>query len=147
MMVFTMSGSNDCMDAAALRADVHIHLPLCDFSSFRIMAGSYLGLKDHKLFHRMEEIVDDGVNLSQAEIGEIMISNRSSTARAIKAVISAAQERKKGESETSLEEQPESGSERGGTLKEIKKLYGLVKLRSGSRKEGGSASALSGRQI
>ena len=148
VMVFTMSGSNDCMDAAALRADVHIHLPLCDFSSFRIMAGSYLGLKDHKLFHRMEEIVDDGVNLSQAEIGEILISNRSSTARALKAIISASQARKKVESVTSLEEQPESGSERGGgTLKEIKKLYGLIKLRSGSRKEGGSASAVSGRQI
>jgi len=34
----------------SLFVDVHIHFPLCDFFTFKTLANSYLGLKDHKFF-------------------------------------------------------------------------------------------------
>jgi hypothetical protein len=34
----------------SLFVDVHIHFPLCDFLAFKMLANSYLGLKDHKFF-------------------------------------------------------------------------------------------------
>ncbi|CAA6663343.1 unnamed protein product [Spirodela intermedia] len=98
VMVFTMSGLKERVDTAVLRPgrlDVHIHFPLCNFPTFKTMASSYLGLKDHKLYPQVEEIFDGGASLSQAEIGEIMISNRGSTSRALKMVITALREQQK----------------------------------------------------
>ncbi|KAJ8536907.1 hypothetical protein K7X08_035308 [Anisodus acutangulus] len=93
IMIFTIN-NKDQIDPTVLRPgriDVHIHFPLCDFHAFKILANSHLGLKDHKLFPQVEEIFQTGAVLSPAEIGEIMISNRSSPTRALKSVISALQ--------------------------------------------------------
>nr|GEW38372.1 AAA-ATPase At2g46620-like [Tanacetum cinerariifolium] len=93
VMVFTAS-SKDHVDPMILRPgriDFHIYFPLCDFSSFKNLANSHLGIKEHKLFPQVEEIFQSGASLSPAEIGEIMISNRGSPTRALKTVINALQ--------------------------------------------------------
>ncbi|KAL0391253.1 UNVERIFIED_CONTAM: AAA-ATPase [Sesamum latifolium] len=51
VMVFTMN-SKDNVGACLLRPgriDVHINFPLCDFTAFKSLASSHLGLKDHKI--------------------------------------------------------------------------------------------------
>ncbi|XP_051138125.1 AAA-ATPase At2g46620-like [Andrographis paniculata] len=91
--VFTMTAKEN-IDPTILRpgrVDVHINFPLCDFTAFKTLAGSHLGLKGHKLFPQVQEIFQTGATLSQAEICEILISNRSSPTRALKTVITALQ--------------------------------------------------------
>uniref|UniRef100_A0A9I9CMR1 AAA+ ATPase domain-containing protein n=1 Tax=Cucumis melo TaxID=3656 RepID=A0A9I9CMR1_CUCME len=93
VVVFTMSDKSG-IDEAALRpgrVDVHLQFPACDFSTFKGLAMSYLGVKDHKLFSQVEEIFQSGATMSPAEIGEIMIANRSSPSRALKSIITALQ--------------------------------------------------------
>lgn len=93
VVVFTMNDKSE-IDPAALRpgrVDVHIHFPACDFSAFKTLAISHLGVKDHKLFPQVEEVFQSGASLSPAEIGEIMIANRSSPSRALKSIITALQ--------------------------------------------------------
>ena len=152
VMVFTMNGK-DYVDPAILRPgriDVHIHFPLCDFTAFKTLANSYLGLKDHKLFPQVEEIFQNGSSLSPAEIGELMIANRNSPSRALKSVINALQKDGDGRgalnigrrfcedgSRKSVEEIGESSGvfrkEGANAVKEFKKLYGLLRVKS-SRK-------------
>ncbi|KAL3846112.1 hypothetical protein ACJIZ3_003515 [Penstemon smallii] len=152
VMVFTMN-SKENIDANILRPgriDVHINFPLCDFTAFKSLANSHLGLKEHKLFPQVEEQFQTGASLSQAEICEIMISNRSSPTRALKTVITALQgnlvsrvgRRLYGSRSGSgrvTEESGESGlfvkdGQNGiHPMKEIKSLYGLLRAKS-SRK-------------
>ncbi|KAF5942115.1 hypothetical protein HYC85_019757 [Camellia sinensis] len=153
VMVFTMNGK-DRIDPTVLRPgriDVHIYFPLCDFSAFKTLANSHLGLKEHKLFSQIEEVFQTGSSLSPAEIGEIMISNRTSPSRALKCVISALQTngdgsrgmgrvgQRLGESTSGrfVEECGEPGSifcrEGVHTMKEFRKLYGLLRMRSGRK--------------
>ncbi|KAG1362269.1 AAA-ATPase [Cocos nucifera] len=154
VMVFTMSGGEEGkegLDPAVLRPgrlDVHIHFPMCDFSAFKTLASSYLGVKDHKLYPQVEEGFQNGAQLSPAEVSEIMIANRGSPTRAIKSVISALQQsgRKLTESRSGrrTEETGSEWSSGGGlgfgrdstTMREFRKLYGFIKMRSGSKKEG-----------
>ncbi|KAJ4728063.1 AAA-ATPase [Melia azedarach] len=150
VMVFTMN-SKEHVDPTILRPgriDVHIHFPLCDFSSFKTLANSYLGLKDHKLFPQVEEIFQSGASLSPAEIGELMIANRNSPSRALKTVITALQTEGDGRgspnigrrlcdggSRKSADEsgEPSAVFSRENTVKEFRKLYGLLRMKS-SRK-------------
>lgn len=154
LMVFTMN-SKENIDPALLRPgrlDVHIYFPLCDFSAFKNLASSYLGVKDHKLFPHVEEVFQTGASLSPAEIGEILMVNRSSPSRALKSVISALQSngaargpgkigRRLSEGGSQDESEP-SGPvlcrESVHTVREFRKLYGLLRIRSsGSRKSAG----------
>ncbi|KAK7410742.1 hypothetical protein VNO78_01782 [Psophocarpus tetragonolobus] len=153
VMVFTMNGTKDEVDQAVLRPgriDVHIHFPLCDFSTFKILASSYLGLKEHKLFPQVEEVFQTGARLSPAEVGEIMISNRNSPTRALKTVISALQVQSNGPREGHTlspsgsgrnSDDNESGPvicrESVHTVREFRKLYGLLRL--GSRRKDDSS--------
>ncbi|KAH7578089.1 hypothetical protein ACOSP7_000776 [Xanthoceras sorbifolium] len=158
VMVFTMN-SKDHVDPAILRPgriDVHIFFPLCDFSAFKTLANSCLGLKDHKLFPQVEEIFQNGASLSPAEISELMISNRNSPSRALKTVITALQTdgdgrgsaanigRRLGDggSRKSIDESSETSGmfSRDNTVKEFRKLYGLLRLKS-HRKSPSSDSA------
>ncbi|GMI98471.1 hypothetical protein like AT2G46620 [Hibiscus trionum] len=144
VMVFTMNGK-DHVDPAILRpgrVDVHLHFPLCNFTAFKTLANSYLGLKDHKLFPQVEEIFQNGASLSPAEISELMIANRNSPSRALKTVINALQTDGDGRGalntgRRSVEEIGEpSGAfckEGVNAVKEFKKLYGLFRVKS-SRK-------------
>ncbi|ESW08472.1 hypothetical protein PHAVU_009G048600 [Phaseolus vulgaris] len=151
VMVFTMNETKEDVDQAVLRpgrVDVHIHFPLCDFSTFKILASSYLGLKEHKLFPQVEEVFQTGARLSPAEVGEIMISNRNSPSRALKTVISALQAHSNAPREG--QRLSHSGSGRNGddnepgavickenlhTVKEFRKLYGLLRLGSRRKEE------------
>ena len=95
VMVFTMRGGKDAVDAAVVRPgrlDVHIHFTMCDFEAFKALASNYLGLKDHKLYPQVEEGFHAGARLSPAELGEIMIANRGSPSRALRTVINALQQ-------------------------------------------------------
>lgn len=58
VMVFTMN-DKDHVDPTILRPgriDVHINFPLCDFSAFKTLASSHLGLKEHKLFPQVSNL-------------------------------------------------------------------------------------------
>ncbi|KAF7148835.1 hypothetical protein RHSIM_Rhsim03G0212400 [Rhododendron simsii] len=153
VMVFTMNGK-DQIDPTVLRPgriDVHVYFPLCDFSAFKTLASSHLGLKEHKLFPQVEEVFQTGASLSPAEIGEIMISNRTSPSRAIKTVITALQSNSvdrrgsgnlgqrltESSSGRSYGDPGECGTfftrEGSHTMKEFRKLYGLLRMRSGRK--------------
>ncbi|KAM0914047.1 hypothetical protein ACQ4PT_011753 [Festuca glaucescens] len=158
VMVFTMSGGKEGVDPAVLRPgrlDVHIYFTMCDFEGFKALASNYLGLKDHKLYPQVEEGFHAGARLSPAELGEIMLANRGSPSRALRTVINALQHvaapparppRLSSRLSGHLDE-PNTASESNTTslspggfgkdapMREFKKLYGLIKIRS--RKEGG----------
>ncbi|KAK8693649.1 hypothetical protein V6N13_071222 [Hibiscus sabdariffa] len=141
VMVFTMN-SKGHVDPAILRPgriDVHLHFPLCNFTSFKTLANSYLGLKDHKLFPQVEEIFRNGASLSPAEISELMIANRNSPSRALKTVISALQTDGDGRGALNIGRRSveENGEPSGhfykegiNAVKELKKLYGLLRVKS-----------------
>ncbi|KAK7317100.1 hypothetical protein RJT34_01051 [Clitoria ternatea] len=165
VMVFTMNGTTkDDVDQAVLRPgriDVHIHFPLCDFSTFKILASSYLGLKEHKLFPQVEEVFQTGARLSPAEVGEIMISNRNSPTRALKTVISALQvQSNAADARRGPQRLSESGSGRSSddnesgavlcresvhTVREFRKLYGLLRLGSRRKEESTDSGPLENR--
>ncbi|CAM0956452.1 unnamed protein product [Alopecurus aequalis] len=146
------------------RLDVHIHFTMCDFEGFKALASNYLGLKDHKLYPQVEEGFHAGARLSPAELGEIMLANRGSPSRALRTVINALQHVAAPPARTSsaarpprltsrlsghLDESNTASESNAGSLspgscvgfgkdapmREFKKLYGLIKIRS--RKEGG----------
>ncbi|KAK7282536.1 hypothetical protein RIF29_11401 [Crotalaria pallida] len=150
VMVFTMNGSKEDLDEAVLRpgrVDVHIHFPLCDFSTFKILASSYLGLKEHKLFSQVEEVFNQtGARLSPAEVGEIMISNRNSPSRALKTVITALQVQSNSGSGRSSEDGSEPNAvicrESVHTVREFRKLYGLLRLGSRRKEESNHSGPL-----
>ncbi|MQL70361.1 hypothetical protein Taro_002683 [Colocasia esculenta] len=142
VMVFTMNGVKERVDPAVLRpgrADVHIYFALCDFSGFKAMASGYLGIKDHKLYPQVEEAFQGGARLSQAEMGEIMLANRGSPGRALKAVIGALRrqqwdlgaEATTGSPLQAEEEPPAAGKD--GSAGNIRKLYGQITVRRDSR--------------
>ncbi|PIN05997.1 AAA+-type ATPase [Handroanthus impetiginosus] len=150
IMIFTMN-VKDGIDSALRpgRIDVHIYFPMCDFNSFKGLASSYLGVKEHKLFPQVEEIFQSGTTMSPAEISELMLVNRSSPSRALKSVISALQGsgRKSGKvvplaSDTvasspalpSMAEEDDNGTGWKDTVpKEFRKLYGLLRLKSSKK--------------
>ncbi|XP_027336853.1 AAA-ATPase At2g46620-like [Abrus precatorius] len=148
VMVFTMN-SKLCVDPNLLRpgrVDVHIHFPTCDFSAFKTLASSYLGVKEHKLFAQVEDIFRHGASLSPAEIGELMIANRNSPSRAIKSVIGALQTDGDGRrcgvmigrqlEDGDVDEVTEGvlcGGDGFSTVKDLRKFYGFFKLRNAKR--------------
>lgn len=153
VMVFTMN-NKEKIDPAVLRPgriDVHIHFPLCNFNSFKSLANSYLGVKDHKLFPQVEEIFQSGATMSPAEISEIMMVNRGSPNRALRSVITALQingdaraagkvGRRLSDGGT-VEESSDAGSMTGKDssgipgVKEFQKFYGLLKMKSSKKVE------------
>ncbi|OEL29848.1 AAA-ATPase [Dichanthelium oligosanthes] len=180
VMVFTMRGGKDGVDAAVVRPgrlDVHIQFTLCDFEAFKALASNYLGLKDHKLYPQVEEGFHAGARLSPAELGEIMLANRGSPSRALRNVITKLQHvsgaapprhpaHKRNTSWSGTGQQWEDQSARasadtveadektavapsgGGVfgkdapMREFKKLYGLIKIKS--RREGAGVVPLEG---
>ncbi|KAD5317068.1 hypothetical protein R6Q59_032339 [Mikania micrantha] len=154
LMVYTMN-NKEKIDPAILRPgriDVHIYFPLCNFNSFKTLANNCLGLKDHKLFPQVEEIFQTGATMSQAEMSELMISNRGSPGRALKSVITALQTnvdsrlssaQVTGKTGTRLPDDtssPETSSVfvmdsscSVPVVKEMQKLYGLLRLKSSKK--------------
>lgn len=152
LMVFTMN-SKEKMDPAVLRPgriDVHIYFPLCNFNSFKTLANNCLGVKDHKLFPQVEEIFQTGATMSPAEMSELMICNRGSPGRALRSVMTALQingEGRMGGKSVLAAEEPSSSVAETSTssvlvmdsscsvpvVKEIQKLYGLLKMKSSKK--------------
>ncbi|CAJ1976017.1 unnamed protein product [Sphenostylis stenocarpa] len=152
VMVFTMN-TKEHVDPNFLRpgrVDVHIHFPLCDFSAFKTLANSYLGVKDHKLFPQVQEIFQNGASLSPAEIGELMIANRNSPSRAIKSVITALQTDGDGRGWGLIGRQAEDDEmdEPNGvvcgeslhTVKDLRRLYSFFRFRVTRKSSSSNAS-------
>ncbi|KAK3150260.1 hypothetical protein QOZ80_3AG0230950 [Eleusine coracana subsp. coracana] len=164
VFTMTTNGDDDkgTKDPAVLRPgrlDVHIKFTLCDFQGFKAMASNYLGLKDHKLYPQVEEsFLHAGKRLlSPAELGEIMLANRGSPTRALRSVITKLNHQhlspttgtdgpqispplphRRNTSWSSAVQHWEDDNTAEAThsapIREFKKLYGLIKIRS--RREG-----------
>lgn len=74
IIVFT-TNHRERLDPALLRPgrmDLHIHMSYCSFSGFKTLASNYLGIQDHPLFEKVEELLKV-VQATPAEIaGELM---------------------------------------------------------------------------
>ncbi|KAM7273529.1 hypothetical protein ACFE04_028193 [Oxalis oulophora] len=147
IMIFTMNNKDESVVIGSAQIDFEIEFLCCDFNTFKEVAVSCLGVKEHKLFTQVEEIFQHGsVQISPSEVADIMISNRSSNTRALRCVISAMQleidnheERLRNRSGKVLV--PVAESESGGLfckenvnlVNDFKSLYGF--LRVGSRRK------------
>ncbi|XP_004234548.1 protein HYPER-SENSITIVITY-RELATED 4-like [Solanum lycopersicum] len=63
------------LDPALLRPgrmDMHIHMTYCTPCGFKLLANNYLGIKDHKLFKEIEELIDIA-NVTPAEVAEQLL--------------------------------------------------------------------------
>ncbi|CAN4116780.1 unnamed protein product [Withania somnifera] len=54
------------------RMDMHIHMAYCTPCGFKLLASNYLGIKDHKLFKEIEELIDIA-NVTPAEVAEQLL--------------------------------------------------------------------------
>ncbi|KAL1549714.1 AAA-ATPase-like protein [Salvia divinorum] len=138
IMIFTMKTKEGVDNDSALlrpgRIDVHIYFPLCDFNSFKTLASNYLGVKEHKLFPQVEEIIQSGRTMSPAEISELMLVNRSSPSRALKTVISALESSPRkvvsGSAASSPTAEDCEAAWKDSLPKEFRKLYSMLRSKS-----------------
>ncbi|CAI0398799.1 unnamed protein product [Linum tenue] len=76
IIVFT-TNHKEKLDSALLRPgrmDMHINLSYCTPCGFRILAGNYLGVKDHELFDEIEGLVSEA-EVTPAEVAEQLMRN------------------------------------------------------------------------
>ncbi|KAH0688790.1 hypothetical protein KY285_015944 [Solanum tuberosum] len=52
--------------------DVHIHMAYCPPCGFKLLAANYLGIKDHKFFNEIEELIDIA-NVTPVEVAEQLL--------------------------------------------------------------------------
>lgn len=120
----TMEGVDSALQRPG-RIDVHIYSPLCEFNSFKNLASNYVGVKEHKLFTQVGEILESGQTMSHAEMGELMLVNRSELSR--DGYFGSA-------SSSPMAEDCEADAAWKESLpKEFRKLYGMVRLKSGKK--------------
>lgn len=95
IIVFT-TNHRDNVDPALLRCgrmDVHVSLGTCGQHAFRALVKNYLGLDSHSLFDVVDSCMRSGGALTPAQVGEILLRNRSDVDTAMKEVVTAMQAR------------------------------------------------------
>lgn len=78
------------LDPALLRSgrmDVHILMSYCTFLAFKILARNYLGIEDHSLLPKVEQMIEDA-HITPAEVSEILIRHRESPTIALQELVS-----------------------------------------------------------
>ncbi|GMN64139.1 hypothetical protein TIFTF001_033203 [Ficus carica] len=104
IIVFT-TNYKDNVDPALLRCgrmDVHVSLGTCGPAAFRVLVRNYLGLEEKdeeaeehcRLMEAADECLRSGGALTPAQIGEILLRNRSDATAAIREVVAAMQARR-----------------------------------------------------
>ncbi|KAG5527403.1 hypothetical protein RHGRI_028328 [Rhododendron griersonianum] len=77
LMVFT-TNNVEALDSALVRRgrmDRHIQMTYCGFEAFRILAKNYLGIEEHELFGRIEELLKES-SVTPADVAETLIERR-----------------------------------------------------------------------
>ncbi|KAH7846737.1 hypothetical protein Vadar_017580 [Vaccinium darrowii] len=75
LMVFT-TNFKFLLDKALLRAgrmDKHIEMSYCGFEAFRVLARIYLGIEEHALFGRIEELLKE-ISITPSDVAESLIA-------------------------------------------------------------------------
>ncbi|KAF3452647.1 hypothetical protein FNV43_RR03080 [Rhamnella rubrinervis] len=95
IIVFT-TNHRENVDPALLRCgrmDVHVNLGTCGPHAFRALVKNYLGLDSHSLFDVVDSCMRSGGALTPAQVGEVLLRNRSDVDTAMKEVVTAMQAR------------------------------------------------------
>eukprot|EP01018_Ginkgo_biloba_P005453 Gb_02166 [translate_table: standard] len=82
------------LDAALLRSgrmDMHILMSFCTFPAFKILAKNYLGIHDHELFGKLEELIEDA-HMTPADVSEVLIKNRQDPSLALEDLVAVLRE-------------------------------------------------------
>lgn len=133
----------DKLDPALLRPgrmDMHIHMSYCTPCGFETLASNYLQIKDHHLFTKIKELIEE-VEVTPAEVAEELM-RRESTDKALEGLVEFLQRKKEEmncKKDDNVEQRKEANNkeEQGLDVKEGVKNGGKKKKRKTERRRKG----------